>query len=1158
MIEIRGFNGKLNVDDNPYKTPKSDYIDALNITRDAEGDGQDEVVSNVVGNDEVYYEYELGINKTIGNFADKIKNRQYIFNWNSDGFHEIVYYDYDTDTINPLLKNIIDTNNEDILNFNPSYRINHIDIIYRDEGDLLFWTDGLNRPMFLNVLDAEERLYGNEWKLTYLTVARLMPLLPPVQKIIDDSSVPVNNFRNQVFIFRYRWVYKDRMKSTWSPYSKLLSPYNPDDLILNPIQTRNNAIDVTIQTGDTDVVEIELAGLVNEVTTMSDPFLIVTLNKAELGLADNAQCLYRFLNDRSYVAVDIREAALLYDYVPTSAFTQVLPNGNVLAYGAIKEGITFDGTIDAEMSVSTVPFTETTLALSVSSVNYGLIPSGIDFWEGTLGLNFIGIPRTGDVYQFEISTDVDSTYVAPSFTVSYTVLAGENLNTVLTNIAALINAEITFSGLWPDYPSQPTSPWIPGVNGMGYTATATTVPLTDTGLIQLTTAYSPYRITANWDFTYSSTVPSLEGLSNAVYKPNSTYSFGLVYFDEFGVTDGVHTIDAMTITTLPTFNPLVTVDPLMPVIDLSINNQPPVWARTYAVVRTNNLTIQDCVPCIGQSMIADAANKYSYINILSLEINTEGVPTYEFIEGDRVRIFSGVITSVGDWPIIDFVVDPTVDLVLRAGQWLKIPYCGANTGSFPIEMYTPFKRDASNSQVFYEFGENYQILNPGQSNRAHTGQTQSQIPGVRPATFQFVRGDFYIKRTSYRVFPGTLITPVSYWAIDRYISYLFKSKVTANGRAFIVDINAQENFFPTMIRFGGSYQQYSSVNNVNRFFYEDQDNYDRQNGDIKKMYIEGRNLFVFQKFDIGVVPVLQQIIKDVTGNPLQANSNELLNKIQYPYKGKYGIGDFPESFAFGKNGKYFVDSNKGVVVRLSLDGITPLSIVYKMNAFFIKAITTFKNDYVIPETGKPTVYGAFDAYTNKYIISLDEIVDDDDNVVQPFYTLCFLETRDQKEGFECFLSYYPENMGALNNLFISFKNGQLWKHNSSTYCNFYGTQYGAYVETVFNDAQLDKKSYLAIMQTSNTVWYCPTIKSQLNSYGSTPQQTSISAARFKLLEGQYNSAILRDANSAGGIINGDTIKGNYLKVKFQIDSASSFYYINTVSLKYNNSPLNSR
>jgi hypothetical protein len=111
---------------------------------------------------------------------------------------------------------------------------------------------------------------------------------------------------------------------------------------------------------------------------------------------------------------------------------------------------------------------------------------------------------------------------------------------------------------------------------------------------------------------------------------------------------------------------------------------------------------------------------------------------------------------------------------------------------------------------------------------------------------------------------------------------------------------------------------------------------------------------------------------------------------------------------------------------------------------------------------------------------------------------------------------------------------------------------------VFNDQPVNKKMYMAIMQTANSAWSCPLIESQTKTYGNTPQQTSLNEARFVLQEGQYNSAILRDANSPGGIINGDSMKGNYLIVKFQKNNASSFHFINTVSLKYIDSPLNAR
>ena len=292
---------------------------------------------------------------------------------------------------------------------------------------------------------------------------------------------------------------------------------------------------------------------------------------------------------------------------------------------------------------------------------------------------------------------------------------------------------------------------------------------------------------------------------------------------------------------------------------------------------------------------------------------------------------------------------------------------------------------------------------------------------------------------------------------------------------------------------------------------------------------------------------------------MSAQSDTLLNKIVYPYIGQYGIGNVPESFAYGKSAKYFVDDNKGVVCRLSNDGITPISIVYKMNAFFVPALKGYRValSQAPPDTGYPTVYGGFDAYTNKYIISMDAIYDGNDLIQNPF-TLIFLDSRESNRGFETFASYHPENIGCLNNIYITFKDGNLWTHDTGPYCNFYGVQYGAYVDAAFNDRAIDRKTYLTIFQTSNDVWYCPSITSQLNTYGSTKQQSQIVAARFVELEGQYTSAILRDINSPGGLINGQTMHGNYLVVRFQKDSASNFYFLNTVSLTYVNSPLNPR
>ena len=70
MIINTPFSGKLNLDDAEYRVSNNDYIDALNITKDAQGAGQDKVVSNILGNTLIPYTAPTGTNKVIGFYAD--------------------------------------------------------------------------------------------------------------------------------------------------------------------------------------------------------------------------------------------------------------------------------------------------------------------------------------------------------------------------------------------------------------------------------------------------------------------------------------------------------------------------------------------------------------------------------------------------------------------------------------------------------------------------------------------------------------------------------------------------------------------------------------------------------------------------------------------------------------------------------------------------------------------------------------------------------------------------------------------------------------------------------------------------------------------------------------------------------------------------------
>ena len=173
------------------------------------------------------------------------------------------------------------------------------------------------------------------------------------------------------------------------------------------------------------------------------------------------------------------------------------------------------------------------------------------------------------------------------------------------------------------------------------------------------------------------------------------------------------------------------------------------------------------------------------------------------------------------------------------------------------------------------------------------------------------------------------------------------------------------------------------------------------------------------------------------------------------------------------------------------------------------------------------------------------------------YTISFDENAN---AFEAFYSYFPEFMGEVNTTLFTFKDGQIWEHGTLPYCNFYGTQYDASITNVFNTNSLDKKTWISIMETGNTVWACPIIYTQMDTGGTSgdKQESELLEADFVTLESEYQASFLRDSNSPGGLVEGDSLKGNYIVVKFEKTSANSFVYLNSATTKYINSPLNNR
>jgi hypothetical protein len=75
------------------------------------------------------------------------------------------------------------------------------------------------------------------------------------------------------------------------------------------------------------------------------------------------------------------------------------------------------------------------------------------------------------------------------------------------------------------------------------------------------------------------------------------------------------------------------------------------------------------------------------------------------------------------------------------------------------------------------------------------------------------------------------------------------------------------------------------------------------------------------------------------------------------------------------------------------------------------------------------------------------------------------------QGWNSFWSYQPDWMVELNNVFYTFKNGNMWKHNVNPIRNnFYDTQYSSKVKTIFNNNPLENKMFKSLSINSTEPW----------------------------------------------------------------------------------------
>ena len=101
------------------------------------------------------------------------------------------------------------------------------------------------------------------------------------------------------------------------------------------------------------------------------------------------------------------------------------------------------------------------------------------------------------------------------------------------------------------------------------------------------------------------------------------------------------------------------------------------------------------------------------------------------------------------------------------------------------------------------------------------------------------------------------------------------------------------------------------------------------------------------------------------------------------------------------------------------------------------------------------------------------------------------------KGWPSFYSFIPDYIQGMNNYLYTFKNGQLYRHNTNVLRNnFYGLQHNTTIKSVFNKGPLENKLFKTLVLESDAPWSA-TLATDL------PQVGSIASTYFEKKEGNY-------------------------------------------------------
>jgi hypothetical protein len=1211
MLDKRIFVGGMDFDSDDRLVEQGDYRYALNVMSSKNDKGDNGTLVNAKGDVEIPFDLPAGNNRCIGSYENKATRKVYFWNWNDSGNHGIYEYDVDQSTVTTVMVS-------SVLNLNLDFKVVHADMV----DDLLFWVDGLNHPRMVNVSRAKSGAYPTPLLESYINNIVPQPVMAPVIQYTTDTARKTNNLRGNLFQFKTQYQDVDDRRSAWSTVSKISQPpyadqYDRIQAVIDP--SVNNAIDLTIETGSALIRKIRIAVRVGN---NADFYLVDTIDKDDPSTwvdgvqpQDNSTYVFRFYNDIAPTAIDITESNKPYDFVPLVAHTQSLLDGQRLGYANIEEG--FDN-VPLNVFASVFRTERQNVAGLSGQINgIGIKIDGVDQTTGDFP------SFTSDTYSNDLTVSSDDALILNSIiggtnlkteyyisgawnegdvvSVAYTVAVrygtlndgaiaySDKTKTVtLTHIVTAADAA-NISVLNNSIISQLNSPSVLGqvsqISESGFfnlqSSIASAIPNQFGIGCEINTSVSsildlsPVRGVQTITGKVTVLRASIAGTQINSYKSGSRHALGIVYYDYAGRYGKVNADSSTEV-----YVPFATEDDVIgsSVIRLTIGHTPPVWATHYQIVYAGNSQTNRFIHTRIGTVTAQTNNRWK-INVNPIIRYNEGynnVPilSYSFTKGDRIR---GVwkTTPTGIQVFDDFI---EYEVLGFDESTYEITVSGDSTGAMiltsgnMVEIFTPKK--SVEQRFFYETGDVFKIVGG-----YHQGNLQNQTAS-QPAILDVNSGDVWVRPRKYNYVVGYSFGSSDIIIEDFSYSDFYTSNYWNRGRANNIDRSFGRVKRPTTAYYTEVFIPETQVNGLSNIFPESFRTYDIRYGDVLRLYSLGDRVVVFQNFRVGQVLVNKEVLYDSTGGQSGAveRLNQVLSQISY-FGGEYGITN-PESMAIYGKSIYFVDSNRGAVLRIGGDGITRISSSeqaqvdsYKMNTYFVPRLNKLKTGgfcrgvYNRDNEEYILCFSDYETFTQTVVVRPETrplparvvprgVTPSTESVVTTFVnngggeTISFSEAKNRWVTFYSWVAEWANEAGTG---YVSWQNGRLYLHNASQQRNvFRGNPSYSQVTVAFNAQPTDIKFFINQIQEATSVWRNERI---YNQFG---QESNLIEMDFDEFEGVYKATYMRDANTPNvdfPLINGDSLRCHSLICELvnELETEAKLF---AVSCRYANSELN--